>query len=149
MIFGLRNYNFLTVFILIFEIPLSIAIYLWHKSTKGISFVQDAALKVIQPKYLLPYLRPYIETIKDKLIAYELWQNLENTQQYGVMQALGEIIVLENKPRFEMIWVIITAVALAIFQVIYNSFGQFFLQDIVYMPYVKPLLCAIKLTTCQ
>lgn len=133
--------------ILAAEIILSVlSLYVFRKR-RGVNFVQDGVIRIALPSRLLTALRPYYIILRDDIKAREMLLKLERKGEYGTKQALFEVIAEENKSPFEFPFAIIGAI-IAFTSYLAGSLGQSILQDVIYSPYIKPILCSIKLATC-
>lgn len=108
---------------------------------KGLNKVQSYSLLAVNPDRLIAAIRPYEKLLKDKYQALNVKLNLDSELSYGVKEELIKLYVEENKSNTEKFWIVTFLIAIATF--IVTSLGQSFLEDVLYNPFIKPLLCTI------
>jgi len=114
---------------------------------KGLNQIQSHSLHAIEPDRILQVIRPYEKILKDKYKALAVKLNLDNRLSYGVKEELIKLYAEENKSRSEKVWVLTFLTGLAVF--IFQSLGQPFLEDALYSPFIKPLLCRFNQVFCK
>lgn len=115
------------------------------RKEKAPNLVQIAVLRVINPDRLLTALRSSSQIIRDQYEALKLKNKMEKDLSFGVKTELIKLLLSENKSSSQNLWWLGMAVALTIF--ILNTIGQLIIQDALYAPFIKPVLC--KIFTCE
>jgi hypothetical protein len=116
---------------------------LWR--TKTLNFVQFAVLQVIHPDRLLTALRNRDQIIQDQYEALKIKNRVEKDVSLGIKTELIKLYATENKSWSQNLWWLGMAVALTAFLI--NTIGQLIVQDALYAPLIKPILCQIF--TCK
>ena len=109
---------------------------------KGLNKVQSYSLLAVSPDRLIAAIRPYEKLLKDKYQALSVKLNLDSELSYGVKEELIKLYAEENKSKTEKFWIVTFLVAIVTFVV--TSLGQSFLEDVLYNPFIKPLLCSFS-----
>jgi len=115
------------------------------RKAKAPNLVQIAVLQVINPDRLLTALRSSSQIIRDQYEALKLKNRIEKDLSFGVKTELIKLYSSENKSWSQNLWWLGTAVALTAF--IFNTIGQLIIQDTLYVPVIKPILC--KFFACE
>ena len=115
------------------------------RKNKAPNLVQIAVLQVINPDRLLTALRNSSQIIRDQYEALKLKNKIDKDLSLGVKTELIKLYVSENKSWSQNLWWLGTAIALTTF--ILNAIGQLIVQDTLYMPVIKPILC--KIFSCE
>ncbi len=110
---------------------------LWQ--TKTLNLVQIATLQVIHPDRLLTALRNRDQIIRDQYEALKIKHKTEKDLSLGVKAELIKLYSIENRSRSQNLWWLGMAMALTAF--IISTIGQLIIQDALYAPLVKPILC--------
>jgi hypothetical protein len=101
--------------------------------------VQIAVLQVIHPERLFAALRSRSQIIKDQYEALKIKYKTEKDLPLGVKTELIKLYSSENKSWSQNLWWFGIALALTAF--IINTIGQLIIQDALYAPIIKPILC--------
>lgn len=132
------------LFILLF-IPLILPylglIYNRIKQSNELNIVQVSVLQVIHPERLFVALRQQSQIISDQYRALLLKKHFEKELPLGIKTELVKLYASEHKAISESFWWLATATAFALF--IVNVIAELIIQDVFYIPYIKPFLCKI------
>lgn len=105
---------------------------------KNLNEVQYYASRIMEPNKLLVAIRPYEKELKDKYEALKVKLGLDKELSYGVKIELVNLYAQEHKNKSENIW-FITAM-LAVLGFLIQSLFQPAIEDVIYTPFIKPLL---------
>lgn len=114
-----------------------------YVSTKdvGLNIVQVSVLQVIHPERLFVALREQSQIISDQYQALLIKKQFEKELSLGIKTELIKLYASEHKSSSQGFWWLASATAFALF--ILSSIAELIIQDVIYMPYIKPILCKI------
>lgn len=132
------------MFLLLF-IPLLLPyfgfLYNRHKQNNGLNIVQVSVLQVIHPERLFVALRQQSQIIHDQYQALLVKKQFEKELPLGIKTELVKLYASEQKSSSESFWWLAGATTFAFF--ILNVLAELIVQDVFYIPYIKPFLCKI------
>lgn len=111
------------------------------KKNNGLNIVQISVLQVIHPERLFVALRQQSQIISDQYQALLIKKHFEKELPLGIKTELVKLYASEHKSMSESFWWLATATAFALF--IINVVAELIVQDVFYIPYIKPFLCKI------
>lgn len=105
---------------------------------RNLNEVQYFSSRILEPDKLFISIRPYEKELEDKYEALKVKFGLDKELSYGVKIELVNLYAQEHKNKSENIW-FITAM-LAVFGFLIQSLFQPAIEDVVYAPFIKPIL---------
>ncbi len=111
------------------------------RKNKVPNLVQIAVLQVANPDRLLTALRNSSQIIRDQYEALKLKDKLDKDLSFGVKMELAKLYVSENKTWSQNLWWL--GMAMVFTKFILDAIGQLLVQDTLYVPVIKPILCRI------
>lgn len=107
----------------------------------GLNIVQISVLQVIHPERLFVALREQSQMISDQYQALLIKKKFEKELPLGIQTELVRLYASEHKSSSEGFWWLAGATTFALF--ILSVIAELIIQDVFYVPYIKPLLCKI------
>lgn len=111
------------------------------RQSDGLNIVQISVLHAIHPERLFIALRQQSQIISDQYHALLIKKKFEKELPLGIQTELVKLYATEHKTSSESFWWLAGATTFAFF--ILNVIAEFIVQDVFYIPYIKPFLCKI------
>lgn len=113
-------------------------------SRDSLTPVQQITLKIIRPERLLYELEEHSRVGKHSQKASRLFRKIEKNEDYGVQLALLELLAKKHDRKPTVVWAILGSIGLFVL----SALGEAFFQDLLYDPWLKPILCKIDMRFC-